>query len=53
MSEMSSISSGKAGLVLIRPGASMPAGSLVCSGASSVNEAVLTGEPRPAGNDRG
>jgi P-type Cu2+ transporter len=34
-------------LVLIRPGASLPADGTVRSGSSSVNEAMITGESRP------
>jgi Cu2+-exporting ATPase len=34
-------------LVLVRPGASVPADGVVKSGRSSVNEAMLTGESRP------
>lgn len=42
------VSSLKAGdLILIRPGGQIPADGLVTEGASSVNEAFLTGESRP------
>lgn len=36
-------------LLLIRPGASVPADGFVRSGESSVNEAMITGESRPVG----
>jgi Cu2+-exporting ATPase len=40
-------------LVLIRPGAGIPADGLVRSGKSSVNEAMLTGESRPVDKAEG
>ena len=36
-------------LVLVRPGASVPADGLVRDGASDVNESMITGESRPVG----
>jgi Cu2+-exporting ATPase len=40
-------------LVLIRPGASLPADGTVKSGSSSVNEAMITGESRPVRKTEG
>jgi Cu2+-exporting ATPase len=40
-------------LVLIRPGASVSADGQVEEGESEVNESMLTGESRPAPNNRG
>lgn len=40
-------------LLLIRPGASVPADGFVRSGESSVNEAMITGESRPVGKHEG
>jgi len=40
-------------IVLIRPGASMPADGEVIEGESGVNEAMITGESRPAGKQPG
>jgi P-type Cu2+ transporter len=40
-------------LVLIRPGAAVPADGLVRDGESSVNEAMLTGESNPVGKSEG
>lgn len=40
-------------LVLVRPGAGIPADGLVREGASDVNEAMITGESRPVRKDPG
>jgi Cu2+-exporting ATPase len=40
-------------LVLLRPGASIPADGIVRSGGSSVNEAMITGESRPVPKGEG
>ncbi len=40
-------------LLLVRPGAGVPADGLVRSGKSSVNEAMITGESRPVGKAEG
>ena len=40
-------------LILIRPGTSIPADGMVKSGASSVNEALITGESRPVRKEEG
>jgi len=40
-------------LLLIRPGASIPADGLVQSGTSSVNEAMITGESNPVSKEAG
>lgn len=40
-------------LVLVRPGASVPADGKVVDGASDVNEAMITGESKPASKDPG
>src|SRR5690606_4228329 len=40
-------------LVLVRPGASVPADGVVKSGRSSVNEAMITGESQPVAKDGG
>jgi Cu2+-exporting ATPase len=40
-------------LVLVRPGASMPADGMVEEGASEVNEAMITGESRPVAKTPG
>ena len=40
-------------LVLVRPGASVPADGVVRSGASSVNESMITGESAPVGKSEG
>ncbi|MFO8033717.1 MAG: heavy metal translocating P-type ATPase [Candidatus Bipolaricaulota bacterium] len=40
-------------LILLRPGASVPADGVAQSGKSSVNEAMITGESRPAGKEAG
>ena len=40
-------------LLLIRPGASIPADGIVRTGRSSVNEAMITGESRPVGKNEG
>ncbi|MBR9980238.1 MAG: heavy metal translocating P-type ATPase [Desulfatitalea sp.] len=40
-------------LVLVRPGAGIPADGIVQSGNSAVNEAMITGESRPAGKGPG
>jgi P-type Cu2+ transporter len=48
------VSSLKAGdLILIRPGAGIPADGVVKSGSSSLNEAMITGESRPVGKKAG
>jgi Cu2+-exporting ATPase len=49
-----SVSALRAGdLVLVRPGAGVPADGLVRSGRSSVNEVMITGESRPVGKGEG
>lgn len=40
-------------LILVRPGASVPADGVVRSGRSSINEAVITGESNPVGKQEG
>ena len=40
-------------LILIRPGASIPADGMVQSGKSSVNEAMITGESKPVEKKQG
>lgn len=40
-------------LVLVRPGASVPADGVVIEGSSDVNEAMITGESRPVGKEPG
>ena len=40
-------------LVLVRPGASVPADGIVQSGKSDVNESMITGESRPVDEGRG
>ena len=40
-------------VVLIRPGANVPADGVVRSGSSSVNEALLTGESAPVMKEEG
>lgn len=40
-------------LILVRPGAGIPADGLVQSGASDVNEAMITGESRPVKKEAG
>jgi Cu2+-exporting ATPase len=40
-------------LVLVRPGASVPADGEVVDGASDVNEAMITGESKPVGKEPG
>ena len=40
-------------LVLVRPGAGVPADGVVRQGRSSVNEAMITGESRPVDKDQG
>lgn len=40
-------------LVLVRPGASVPADGEVVEGASEVNEAMITGESKPVGKEPG
>ncbi len=44
---------GAGDLVLIRPGASIPADGIVKSGRSSVNEAMITGESQPVAKEIG
>ena len=44
---------GAGDLVLVHPGASVPADGEVVEGRSSVNEAMLTGESRPVGKTAG
>jgi Cu2+-exporting ATPase len=44
---------GEADLILIRPGARIPADGVVREGHSSVNESMITGESRPVGKDPG
>jgi magnesium-transporting ATPase (P-type) len=41
------------GLLLTRPGASIPAGGVVKSGRSAVNEAMITGESQPVAKETG
>jgi Cu2+-exporting ATPase len=43
----------KGDLVLVRPGASVPADGEVVEGASDVNEAMITGESKPVGKEPG
>src|SRR5215470_1587121 len=43
----------KGDLLLIRPGASIPADGVVQSGRSSVNESMITGESRPIDKAQG
>jgi P-type Cu2+ transporter len=40
-------------VVLVRPGASIPADGVVQNGSSDVNESMITGESRPVGKDVG
>jgi len=40
-------------VLLVRPGASIPADGVVRDGASDVNESMITGESRPVGKERG
>jgi Cu2+-exporting ATPase len=40
-------------ILLVRPGAAMPADAVVQSGSSSVNEAMITGESRPVAKQAG
>jgi Cu2+-exporting ATPase len=40
-------------LVLVRPGASVPADGVVVEGASDINESMITGESKPVGKDPG
>jgi Cu2+-exporting ATPase len=40
-------------LILVRPGESIPADGEVLEGHSSVNESMITGEPRPVGKNAG
>lgn len=39
--------------ILVRPGTSIPVDGVVVEGASSVNEAAITGESKPAGKQKG
>jgi Cu2+-exporting ATPase len=43
----------KGDLVLVRPGASIPADGIVVDGTSDVNEAMITGESKPVSKERG
>jgi len=43
----------EADLILVRPGARIPADGVVGEGHSSVNESMITGESRPVGKDPG
>ena len=44
---------GDGDLILVRPGASVPADGVVVEGRSAVNESMLTGESRPVGKEPG